>query len=88
MGEPVVIRDWTIQGLPSDAFSIQNGIIVANDSRWPLCIDPQTQANTWIKNMMEKSNIKVVKASDSTTVIQRTLEGKVFLNPPQYATLL
>ena len=34
-------------GLPVDAFSIDNGIIVNNTRRWPLMIDPQGQANKW-----------------------------------------
>lgn len=41
LGEPVTIRDWTIDGLPNDSFSIDNGIIVDNARRWPLMIDPQ-----------------------------------------------
>lgn len=28
LGEPVLIRQWTIFGLPSDQFSIDNGIII------------------------------------------------------------
>lgn len=28
LGEPVVIRQWNIYGLPSDSFSIDNGIII------------------------------------------------------------
>ena len=27
LGEPVTIRAWNIAGLPSDAFSVENGII-------------------------------------------------------------
>lgn len=41
LGEPVKIRAWNIAGLPVDSFSIDNGIIVSNSNRWPLCIDPQ-----------------------------------------------
>ena len=29
LGEPVKIRAWTIAGLPSDNFSIDNGIIIS-----------------------------------------------------------
>lgn len=43
LGEPVKIRDWTIDGLPNDSFSIDNGIIVSKARRWPLFIDPQGQ---------------------------------------------
>ena len=29
LGDPVLIRSWNIFGLPNDAFSVDNGIIVA-----------------------------------------------------------
>jgi dynein heavy chain len=41
LGEPVKIRAWNIAGLPVDAFSVDNGIIVNSSRRWPLMIDPQ-----------------------------------------------
>ena len=37
--------------LPTDDFSTENGVFVTKGLRWALNIDPQTQANTWIKNM-------------------------------------
>ena len=54
-GNPIDIRSWMLAGLPTDEFSIDNAIILAKSRRWPLMIDPQGQANKWIKNM-EKSN--------------------------------
>ena len=51
LADPVQIRAWTIAGLPSDSVSVENGIIVAKARRWPLMIDPQGQANKWVKNM-------------------------------------
>merc|ERR1712224_986972 len=44
------ILEWNFQGLPSDNFSVENGVIVKKSKRWPLMIDPQSQANYWIKN--------------------------------------
>ena len=38
LGEPVKIRAWNIAGLPVGTFAIENGIIVHNSRRWPLCI--------------------------------------------------
>ena len=40
-------------------FSEENALIVANSHRWPLMIDPQGQANKWIKNMEKSSNLQV-----------------------------
>lgn len=43
LAEPVVVRQWNIDGLPADAFSVENGIIMSSTKRWPLMIDPQGQ---------------------------------------------
>jgi dynein heavy chain, axonemal len=74
LGDAVKIREWQIAGLPVDSFSVDNGIIVQNSRRWPLCIDPQGQANKWIKNM-EKTKLNVIKLSDSN--YSRTLETAI-----------
>uniref|UniRef100_A0A673I451 Uncharacterized protein n=1 Tax=Sinocyclocheilus rhinocerous TaxID=307959 RepID=A0A673I451_9TELE len=62
LGELVKSRSWTIAGLPSDSFSIDNAIII---SRWPLMIDPQGQANKWLKNMEKSNSLHVIKLSDA-----------------------
>lgn len=59
LGDPTVIREWNIQGLPADNFSKENGIIVTQGSRWPLVIDPQSQAQKWIKAMEANNNLHV-----------------------------
>ncbi|XP_029041052.2 dynein axonemal heavy chain 3-like isoform X1 [Osmia bicornis bicornis] len=68
LGEQVEIRAWIIYGLPADSFSVENGIIVKNADRWPLMIDPQNQANKWIKNMEKQNKLIVIKLSDPNYV--------------------
>jgi len=73
----VLIRAWNIFGLPADNFSIENGIIIYSSKRWPLMIDPQGQANKWIKLMEKENNISVIKMSNSnyTTTLQLAIEN-------------
>ena len=59
LADPSDVRDWNIQGLPSDNFSTENGVIVTRGRRWPLMVDPQGQANKWIKEMQKKRGLKV-----------------------------
>lgn len=49
IGDAVKIKTWAVNGLPSDNLSVENGIIMFESRRWPLMIDPQTQANKFIK---------------------------------------
>lgn len=64
LGNPLQIRNWHLSGLPTDGFSTENGIIMNNSRRWPLLIDPQSQANKWIKNMERSNGLKIIKLSD------------------------
>uniref|UniRef100_A0A8C3KFB9 Dynein axonemal heavy chain 3 n=1 Tax=Calidris pygmaea TaxID=425635 RepID=A0A8C3KFB9_9CHAR len=80
LGDPVKIRAWQIAGLPIDSFSIDNGIIVSNSRRWALMIDPQRQANKWVKNMEKNNKLSVIKLSDTHYV--RTLENAIQLGTP------
>ncbi|XP_061847983.1 dynein axonemal heavy chain 3 [Colius striatus] len=80
LGDPVKIRAWQIAGLPVDSFSIDNGVIVSNSRRWALMIDPQRQANKWVKNMEKTNRLSVIKLSDTHYV--RTLENAIQLGTP------
>uniref|UniRef100_A0A3Q3B332 Dynein axonemal heavy chain 12 n=1 Tax=Kryptolebias marmoratus TaxID=37003 RepID=A0A3Q3B332_KRYMA len=79
LGDPIKIRAWNIAGLPSDSFSIDNGVIVSN-SRRPLMIDPQGQANKWVKNSEKDNNLSVVKLTDADYI--RTLENCIQFGTP------
>lgn len=74
LGEEVTIRMWGIAGLPSDKLSVENGIIMFKSRRWPLMIDPQTQANKFIKNMGKsvETGLDVFKQSEANLL--RSLE--------------
>ena len=66
MGDPVAQREWVMYGLPSDAVSLDNAILVTRGKRWPLMIDPQEQAKKWIKNMEARAQVGVSCGSFAT----------------------
>lgn len=81
LSDPLTIGIWTnSQQLPNDSFSIDNAIILKNSSRWPLMIDPQIQANTWIKNM--EGGIKVIRPTQSAKELEMILENAIQVGMP------
>jgi dynein heavy chain, axonemal len=74
LADPAIVRDWNIQGLPSDTLSAENGLLVTKGRRWPLMIDPQGQANRWIRNM-EGSELKIIKLNEPKFL--RSIENAV-----------
>ncbi|KAM6202366.1 dynein axonemal heavy chain 6 [Rhynchocyon petersi] len=80
LGDPYEIRQWNADGLPRDSISTENGILVTQGRRWPLMIDPQDQANRWIRNKESRSGLKIVKLTDSNFL--RTLENSIRLGLP------
>jgi len=59
IGEEVTIRQWVIDKLPNDQVSIENALILSRSRRWPLMIDPQLQANMWIRKSFD--TLKVIR---------------------------
>lgn len=55
-------------------------VLFSNARRWPLMIDPQGQANKWIKNMEKANNLHVIKLTDGDFV--RTLENCIQFGTP------
>lgn len=82
LGNPVQIRSWQINKLPSDSFSVDNAIIQSNSDRWPLMIDPQMQANIWIKAMESQSDIRSLKPTTDPKDVYRTLENCIMIGTP------
>uniref|UniRef100_A0A1A9V6M7 AAA+ ATPase domain-containing protein n=1 Tax=Glossina austeni TaxID=7395 RepID=A0A1A9V6M7_GLOAU len=75
LGDAYEIRQWTMDGLPKDDISVENGIYATRALRWPLMIDPQEQANRWIRNMEKANNLNVLKMTDGNLL--RTMENCV-----------
>ncbi|XP_026216049.1 dynein heavy chain 6, axonemal isoform X2 [Anabas testudineus] len=80
LGDPFVIRQWNAEGLPRDTVSTENGILVTQGRRWPLMIDPQDQANRWIRSKEAKNGLKVIKLTDPSFL--RTLENAIRIGMP------
>ena len=40
MGDPMQIKNWNMNFLPSDRVSLENGILATKAERWGLCVDP------------------------------------------------
>ena len=70
MGDALEIRDWTIKGLPTDVFSLSNAIIMKNHLKYSLVIDPQIQANKYLKNREKENRLSVVKQTDMDFVLK------------------
>eukprot|EP01116_Phalansterium_solitarium_P008654 TRINITY_DN225_c0_g1_i6.p1 TRINITY_DN225_c0_g1~~TRINITY_DN225_c0_g1_i6.p1 ORF type:complete len:4288 (+),score=2116.54 TRINITY_DN225_c0_g1_i6:207-13070(+) len=78
--DPVFIRGWIVHGLPPDKVSIENAVIVDRTTRWPLIIDPQGQANKWIRNM--EAGRKLVVSSFQDDSFLRNLANAVRFGMP------
>eukprot|EP00392_Amoebophrya_sp_AT5.2_P015401 g15603.t1 len=74
--EGAVVAEWALEGLPSDDLSVQNGIMVTRSSRYPLMVDPQGQANRWIKSR-EAERIAASNGMAITTLSNNRLKDFV-----------
>lgn len=61
-GDSVKVRSWTADyGLPSDDHSLSNALVMEKSQKLTVCIDPQLQANTWLKRLYEDAGIIVTR---------------------------
>jgi dynein heavy chain, axonemal len=73
--DKVKTKLWTAAGLPNDNLSIENAIIMFKSRRWPLMIDPQNQANKFIKKLgAEESEVGLDVMKTSNPNLLRNLE--------------
>ncbi|WIA37814.1 hypothetical protein OEZ86_014676 [Tetradesmus obliquus] len=80
LSTPLELLEWGCQGLPSDAVSVENALIATRGVRWPLMIDPQDQAYSWVRAKERALGLVVVRASDPGLL--RQVEGAVQLGQP------
>jgi dynein heavy chain len=71
LGDPYEIRQWNTEGLPRDTVSTENALLVTRARRWPLMIDPQDQANRWIRSREMKNGLKV----NTILIVDTVLSG-------------
>ena len=82
LSDPVAVRHWGICGLPLDSLSVENAIFVTRSRRWSLMMDPQGQANRWIKNLQKENKLKVTKMSEAGML--RVLESSIRVGVPAF----
>ncbi|CAD8045721.1 unnamed protein product [Paramecium sonneborni] len=80
--DPIQINKWIQQKLPNDSFSIDNAIILKQSTRWPLMIDPQLQANEWIKNMEDIKVLLILNSTQPPQQVQLQLEHAIQIGYP------
>ena len=78
--DETTVAIWKDAGLPDDELSVQNGIIAARASRFPILIDPQQQALNWVKNLEAKNNLRVATFEDQDFL--KHLELSIKLGTP------
>uniref|UniRef100_A0A7S0KFC3 AAA+ ATPase domain-containing protein n=1 Tax=Micromonas pusilla TaxID=38833 RepID=A0A7S0KFC3_MICPS len=62
--EEAEVGEWTLQGLPTDDISVQNGIMVTRATRYPVLVDPQGQGINWLKNREQDNQLRVTSLND------------------------
>eukprot|EP00796_Vickermania_ingenoplastis_P008995 gene8995-6317_t len=77
-----VVQQWALQSLPRDTFSVQNATILQRSARWCYMIDPQGQANAFIRKRDGGSShgLLVLKLTDDN--FMRSVENAVQVGQP------
>jgi dynein heavy chain len=75
------VQGWIAKGLPADEHSVQNGILTTKASRFPLMIDPQQQAVSWIKRTYGGSKALTVKSLAESDFMKHLELAIQFGNP-------
>lgn len=74
-GDQIKIKEWNFNCLPSDKFSVSNAIVLENSRRQCICIDPQYQANKWIK--IQEHGLKTLNFNEVNFIKEFELSMKL-----------
>ena len=74
MSSETQILDWKSKELPSDNLCLQNAVSIANSIQTPFIIDPNNQANAWLKAYLSV-DIKPEITQQSDSRFTQTLEN-------------
>lgn len=77
LGSEIKISSWIVNGLSKDTYSTENAVILDNSKMWSLLIDPQSQANKWIREMEALNGLRVIKLSDTRymEILEHSIEA-------------
>ncbi|KAI6649612.1 Dynein heavy chain 1, axonemal [Oopsacas minuta] len=76
----VMAKECRLSDLTRDNISVDNAVIMKFSKLWPLFVDPQGQANHWIKSFERENSLQVVKLTDKEYL--RKLENAVQFGKP------
>lgn len=83
MADELTIGAWTSKfKLPNDSYSVDNAIMLTNSDRFSLMIDPQNQANRWIKNMEKSNNLIVLRPTSRPNDIMNSITNAIEIGIP------
>eukprot|EP00744_Colponema_vietnamica_P003509 GILI01005371.1.p1 GENE.GILI01005371.1~~GILI01005371.1.p1 ORF type:complete len:1756 (-),score=536.52 GILI01005371.1:124-4761(-) len=65
---------YKAEGLPGDELSMDNAVLIREQTRTALIVDPASQATEWLKNHFKAKNVNVEVVNISDERLQTTLE--------------
>jgi DNA polymerase III delta prime subunit len=80
LGTPALVDRWLSAGLPDDEFSLENAVILSQCRRFPLILDPQGQANAWLRKLETSTWLFVTQHNDANML--RTIQSAMRAGRP------
>ncbi|XP_064610087.1 cytoplasmic dynein 2 heavy chain 1-like isoform X3 [Liolophura sinensis] len=56
---------WKAEGLPSDDLSMENALVILQNSLRPFLVDPSARATEWLKAHLKENRLEVIKQQDA-----------------------